>query len=200
MIPFVLLLAAILLIAVLIGLGLGGSVRNLAAVQIRMWPAFPGALALQAIPIPAGSGGVGRLLPVGVLLFSYVVLIVVTAANWQIRGFRLLLLGVVLNFVVIGANHGMPVSEGALREAGSAATIDEVPMVRGTKHHLASERDVLLPLADTIPVRAPFGVVVSPGDLAMYVGAAVFLGAAMLWRSDRSRLEAHPEEARPATR
>ena len=41
------------------------------------------------------------------------------------------------------------------------------------KHHLADESDVLLPLADVIPVGSPFNIVVSAGDVVSYVGATV---------------------------
>jgi hypothetical protein len=44
---------------------------------------------------------------------------------------------------------------------------------------------VLLPLADVIPFREPFGVVVSIGDLVIDTGGAVFLAAAMLGRPER---------------
>jgi hypothetical protein len=181
-----LLLVTILMIGVLIGLGLGGHPRALADVRIKWWGLIPIALILQLVPVPRGESGLSRLIPVGVLLLAYVVLIVVALVNWRLRGFLLILLGLVLNFTVIGMNHGMPVSEDAIRETGNVALLEEDPGARGAKHHLADDEDVLLPLADVIAFREPFGVVVSAGDLAIDVGGAVFLAAAMLGRPERS--------------
>lgn len=182
-----LLLLSILLIGVLVGLGLGGDPRNLGDVSIRFWWLIPLALVLQILPIPQGDTGPTRLLPVAAVLLSYVALIVVVLGNWRLRGFLLILVGVVLNFIVIGMNHGMPVTEGALERAENPELRAGLPGERGAKHHLATERDVLLPLADVIAFGQPFGVVVSAGDVAIDVGGSVFLGSAILGRPERQR-------------
>jgi hypothetical protein len=184
-----LLLLSILLIGVLVGLGLGGDLRNLADVSIRLWWLIPVALALQVLPVPQGETGPTRLLPVAAILLSYVALIVVVLVNWRLRGFLLILVGLILNFIVIGMNHGMPVSEEALERAENPALRQGLPGDRGSKHHLADERDVLLPLADVIAFSEPFGVVVSAGDVVIDVGGATFLGTAILGRPARRRRE-----------
>jgi hypothetical protein len=181
----VLLLGVMLLIGVLLGLGFGGSFRNLADVQIRLWPALPVALLLQVVPLPDLEGRLGQVVPVGMLLLSMVILFLVAASNWRLFGFMVMALGVVLNFVVIGANHGMPVSRDAVLAAGGADRLHELPTERGLRHHLADQRDVLLFLGDVIGLRPPFGVVVSVGDLLTYGGATAFVVAAMLGRPVR---------------
>jgi hypothetical protein len=181
----VLLLGALLLMGILLGLGLGGSFRNLANVEIRFWWALPIAVLLQVIPIPDMEGQAGQVVPVGMLLLSLVILFLVAASNWRLFGLMVMALGVVLNFVVIGANHGMPVSRDAIVAAGGADRLDEIPRERGPRHHLAGERDVLLFLGDVIGLRPPFGIVVSVGDLLTYGGATAFLVAAMLGRPVR---------------
>ena len=178
MIGGVLLLGSILLIGLLLGWGLGGSLRNLAHVRVGLWFLFPVALLLQAIPIPQGGSGPARYLPFAVLEFSYLVLVVAVAANWRLRGFRLILLGLLLNVIPITVNLGMPVSGSAVAEVGG--DVNDVPRTPGSKHHLATAEDQLTFLGDVIPVREPFRTVVSVGDLVMYVGAAWFLTAAML--------------------
>jgi hypothetical protein len=183
-----LLLLSILLIGVLVGLGLGGDLRNLADVSIRLWWLIPVALVLQVLPVPQGETGPTRLLPVAAVLLSYVTLILVVLVNWRLRGFLLILAGLILNFIVIGMNHGMPVAEEALERAGNPA-LREGPGDRGAKHHLADERDVLLPLADVIAFSEPFGVVVSAGDVVIDIGGATFLGTAILGRPARRRRE-----------
>ena len=192
-----LLLIAILLIGVLLGYGLGGSLRAVAEARVGWWWLVPAALLLQALPVPRGQTGVGSLLPVAALLTSYVLLILVVLMNWRLRGFMLVLVGLILNFTVIGMNHGMPVSAEAVSRAGKPELIENLPRERGAKHHLADERDVLLPLADVVAFRPPFGVVTSVGDLAIYAGGAMFLAAAMLGRSERGsrRARSHPQPA-----
>lgn len=180
-----LLLAAILGIGLLLGWGFGGRLRNVAAVRIRLWPMALGALVLQVIPIPRLEGSIGVLVPLGVLLVSFAMLLFVAAVNWRLRGFLLILLGLLLNTVVIAANQGMPVSEHAARQSGQAAGIEKLTTGDDPKHHLADENDVLLPLADVIPVGPPFNMVVSVGDVAEYLGAAAFVTAAMLGLADR---------------
>ena len=197
-----LLLAAVLGIGLMMGWGLGGSLRNLATVEIRLWPALPGALVLQAIPVPTFQGGIGRNLPFAVLVGSYLLLVAVLVVNWRLRGFVIVLLGVLLNLAPILANQGMPVLGEAVERAGGS--VELVPRARGQKHHLATEQDRLVPLADVIAVREPFETVVSVGDVLMYAGAGVFLAAAMLGRSrsepPRAPAPGFGRSPRPSTR
>jgi hypothetical protein len=176
----VLLLAAILGIGLLLGWGFGGRLRNLGTVRIHLWPlAFVG-LILQVVPFHRLEGRLGETLPLGALLLSYAVLLFFVAVNWRLRGFVLIGIGLLLNAVVISANQGMPVSEYAVRQSGQAAAIANLASSEDPKHHLAGQGDVLLPLADVIPVGSPFNIVVSLGDVISYVGAASFLTATML--------------------
>jgi uncharacterized protein DUF5317 len=191
----VLLLACILLVALLMGWGLGGALRNLAHLQVGLWWIYPVALALQIIPVPHSESGTGRYLPFAVLLFSYLALIGVTAVNWRLRGFAAILLGLVLNLVPIAVNRGMPVSGRAVQEAGGS--IRDVPRGEGQKHHLETPEDQVTFLADVLPVRAPFRQVVSVGDLVMYLGAGYFFAAAMLATPERRPRRVAERRRRP---
>jgi Family of unknown function (DUF5317) len=196
MIGGVLLLGSILLIGLLLGWGFGGSLRNLAHVRVGLWFLFPVALLLQVIPVPQGQSGAAKYLPFAVLELSYLVLVVAVAANWRLRGFRLILMGLLLNIVPITVNQGMPVSGSAVADAGGK--VEDVPRERGAKHHLATAEDQLTFLGDVIAIREPFRTVVSVGDLVMYAGAAWFLAAAMLGVPSRaprvrSRLGRRPQ-------
>jgi len=184
----------------LLGWGFGGRLRNVATARIRLWPMALGALVLQVLPIPPLDGSIGELVPIAVLLLSFAMLLFVAAVNWRLRGFLLILLGLLLNAVVIAANQGMPVSEHAVRQSGQAAGIGKLISGDDPKHHLASENDVLLPLADVIPVGSPFNLVLSVGDVAAYVGAAAFLTAAMLGLAERrARSPDRPPSERATT-
>lgn len=177
-----LVLGTFLAIGLLLGWGLGGGVRNLAGVQIRLWWAIPLALGIQALP---AMPWVEPPLPVILVLASLAVLMVVVAVNRRLFGFLVVLTGLALNFAVIAANQGMPVSREAALLAGGADRLEEIPVERGSRHHLAGPDAMLMPLADVIPIRPPFRVVVSMGDLLTYGGVAAFVTAAMLGRPDR---------------
>jgi hypothetical protein len=195
----VLLLPFVLVVSVLIAYALGGRLRNLASVpgipyrdggvwvlsgwkdpRLRFWLLAPVALTMQAVPLPALEGSIGRTLPVALLLLSYALLIWLSAVNWKMPGFALILIGVALNFVVIAANQGMPVSQSALRTTGQIEAIEELEEREDSKHHLATDEDSLRALGDVLGIGPPFNVVISVGDIVAYAGAAIFLVEAML--------------------
>jgi hypothetical protein len=189
----VLLLASIVAIGLLLGWGFGGGIRNLAQIEVRMWWLVPLALGVQLVPIPRAESGALSYLPFVLLLLSFVLIGAVVVMNWQLRGFPAILIGVVLNLIPIVVNQGMPVSGAAVIESGGS--LADVPRELGAKHHLETSRDQVTFLADVIPVRTPFRVVVSVGDLVMWAGAGWFVTAAMLGRPRRE-----PRPARPPAR
>ncbi len=176
----VLLLVGVLVLAVVVGLVFGGSLTNLAELSFRWWPLALIGLALQFVP--AGS----HMWAVALLILSYVVLTAFVAVNLRLPGMWLIALGFVLNIVVIGANAGMPVADGALRTAygrGYAEQRRELASgAGGAKHHLQRPSDRLIALADVIPVGAPVRIVTSAGDLLSLAGAGWLVAAATLGR------------------
>jgi hypothetical protein len=155
-------------IALLIGLVTGGRPSHLADVRFR-WPVLGLiGIALQLIP---ANGTLGTAL----LLSSFAFLGVVTAANLRLPGFPLIMAGLTLNLLVIAVNGGMPVTADALLRSGQRATMTELMQHGGPKHHLASDADELLPLADAIPVGPPIRQAVSVGDLLAYAGVGWFV-------------------------
>lgn len=189
-----LLLASILAIGLLLGWGLGGGIRNLAKLDVKLWWLIPVALALQLAPVPEAETGPGRYLPFVVLLVSFMLIGGVVILNWRLRGFPAIFIGVLLNLVPIVANQGMPVSGAAVVEAGGS--LADVPRGTGAKHHLEQPDDVLTFLADVIAVRTPFRAVVSVGDLVMWLGAGWFLTFAMLGFPERDSRPARPPRGR----
>lgn len=181
-----LLIGAILAIGLMFGIGLGGSVRYFDGIRIRAWWLAPIAVILQAVRLPEVEGELGQFLPVAGLVASFFLLAIVAGANVRLRGFGLVLLGLILNLTVISLNQGMPVSAHALREIGHAEDIEELRTAeRGDRHHLATGEDLLKPLGDVVPFRDPFDTVTSPGDLLLYGGVGVFIAAALLGRARR---------------
>ena len=179
---------ALVLIILLAGLGAGfaarGSLRNFERLQIHWWGVAIVGLGLQAIPVPVRFGaGVGRRAAGGFLRAAGGVRV----GEPALAGARLLILiGLALNLMVITANRGMPVSEQAIRVAGTTGE-SSLTGIEGTKHHLMTSDDVLTPLADVIPIPPPFGVIISVGDVFLYVGVASFVVLVMLGRFDENR-------------
>ena len=70
------LIAGTLLLGIVVGFAMGGSLRRLGDVHFRWWGlAFLG-LALQVAPVPSRPGNGDHLVAVGLLVASYVVLLV----------------------------------------------------------------------------------------------------------------------------
>jgi hypothetical protein len=164
-----------IVIAVVIGYAARGNLRNFSGARIR-WPllALVG-LAFQLWPVSASSSTLGFTL----LMVSFVLLFAFGLMNVRNPGFPLIVLGLSMNAVVIGVNHGMPVQREALVRSGQGATLTILEEHGGAKHHLAGPGDELMFLGDVIPVPKPFGQVVSPGDVATYAGVMWFVIASM---------------------
>lgn len=160
--------------AVAVGLLAGGSIRSFPTIPLRWWPLAVIGLALQFAPLPDRYA-------FPALVASLASLLVFAFINLRSPGFILILTGLMLNAVVILSNHGMPVTRTAL--AGSdqtvAVAVAELRAKGGTKHHLADDGSVLLPLADAIGIPAPVGAIMSVGDICLYLGAGWFVAAAL---------------------
>ncbi|HEU4356797.1 MAG TPA: DUF5317 domain-containing protein [Actinomycetota bacterium] len=165
--------------AIAIGLIAGGRFANLAEHRFRLgWLGVIGVV-LQFVPVHGDAGNL-------VLTASFLCLFVVCGANWRLPGFVLILAGLLLNFVVITVNEGMPVSREAVVASGQAATLSELRELDSPKHHLERPDDRLTALGDVIPVGPPIRQVVSVGDIAVLLGVAWFLIAALRRGPDRS--------------
>jgi hypothetical protein len=199
----VLLIAGAIVLGILLGLVLGGSVRALGRLRFLWWPLAFFGLALQLIPVPSMEGRGDDVLATGLLVLSYVVLLLFVAANFRLPGFPLIAVGFALNILVISVNGGMPVSAGALRQAygpAYAETLEDLEARGGAKHHLQRPDDVLIPLADVIPIGAPVRQVLSAGDLVFMAGIVWLLAAASrrpLHRTKRARREWPAAEGGP---
>lgn len=168
----------VLLIAVGIGLLTGGRLSALSGLHIRWAPLALVGFAMQ-IASPAGRWSIP------VLMLSFVLLTVFGVANLRVPGFALILAGILMNFLVIGINGGMPVEGYALTRSGQGDTLTMLIEEGGAKHHLAGPGDELLFLADAIPIAPPIRQAVSAGDIVAYTGVAYVLIAGM--HRDRRR-------------
>ena len=99
----------------------------------------------------------------GLLVGSYVFLLVFIGRNVVLRGMSIVFIGIACNALVITLNHGMPVKLPPewKHESWAEATL---------KHHPRDNDDKLLVLSDIIIVRHPVDNVLSFGDLILAIG------------------------------
>ena len=154
----------VLVIAIAVGLARGGKLSNLTEIGVRAWWLLIVGFGLQlgATFLPRSM----QSLAVGLILASYVPLLVFVLLNRQMAGLWVAGLGVLMNFTVIAANGGMPVMLEAIKLAGGATDI------AGARHIVLTENTRLAFLADVIPL--PHGVI-SMGDVFLAIGVGVFL-------------------------
>ncbi len=157
----------------------GGRLSNLAAVRVRhLWllaiaAAVHLGTALTAHSVLGPEARYPALLAAYGLVALWLVLNLRLARSQTRVGLGTIALGWLLNLVVIAANHGMPVSEHAMRRAGLHVGGD---LTRGNLYkHLSMTSDTRLHLlGDAIPV-VPLGIVVSAGDVVLALGLALFV-------------------------
>lgn len=167
-------LAALALAAgVVTGLALGGRLRHLGGLQLRLpWLLVAGAL-FELI----GTRWVSDQVGLALLVIGYVLLVAFALANLRLTGMVLVAVGLLCNLVVIAVDGGMPVR-------GVPAGISDSP-----RHHGMRASDQLTPLADDLRV-APVGETVSAGDVVLSVGVATTVAGALV--RGRRRRPTHP--------
>lgn len=168
-------LAYSVLLGIVMGLLLGGNLRDIASVKLRRLELFYAAFAMQIVAFPFAflpwqtSDAVG----VAIWLASYGVLAVATASNFRTRGVAVIGLGMASNFVAVFVNGGhMPSLPHAVEQAGGYAI----------EYNSALIDQPLYPwLVDRWPVPdwLPLGNVFSIGDVLIGLGALVLTIAAM---------------------
>ena len=168
-------LAIVIFLALAIAVLRGGRLVNLGDIELTAWWLLFLALGLQIgtrfLPDRDWSEWAG----VTMVLFSFLLLMALVLLNRSKQGMWIAGLGVLMNFVVIAANGGMPVLAGAAEVASGFAVSD--PDLSGTfKHVILDENSHLTFFADVIPLRlVGVGEVISLGDIFLALGLGVFL-------------------------
>lgn len=166
-------LAMVLFLSMTIAILRGGRMVNLGDIHLNHWWLLPLGFVLQIgaqfVPRSAPTWGVA------LILLSYVPLLLLVIINRDRTGLWLAGLGVLMNFVVIALNGGMPVlAEAAEVASGFASGAPEI--AEGSKHVVLNETSRLVFLADVIPIRiANYGQVLSLGDVFLAVGLGRFV-------------------------
>jgi uncharacterized protein DUF5317 len=169
-------LAFPVLVAVGLGLVLGGSLTRLADLPLRAPWLFLSAVALQVVAFPVGflpwrtHEAAASVLWVA----SYGLLLAAAILNRRLAGVPIVALGMLLNLAAILANRGtMPVRIEAMHDAGRVAV---------TQANSTALADPALPwLVDrwAAPDWIPLANVFSIGDVLIAVGAVVIVLAGM---------------------
>lgn len=168
-------LAIVIFLALAIAVLRGGRLVNLGDIELRAWWLLFIALGLQIgtrfLPDEDWSEWTG----VAMVLTSFVLLMALVLMNRSKQGMWIAGLGVLMNFVVISANGGMPVLAGAA-EVASGFTVANPDLSGSFKHVLLDENSRLTFFADVIPLRlVGIGEVISLGDIFLALGLGVFL-------------------------
>jgi len=168
-------LGIVIFISLAIAVLRGGRLVNLGDIELRAWWLLFVALSLQfgtsLLPDDESLAWLG----VTMVLVSFALIMVMVVLNRSKPGMGITALGVLMNFVVIAANGGMPVLAGAA-EVASGFTFS-TPDLSGTfKHVPLDETSRLTFFADVIPLRlVGIGEVISLGDIFLALGLGVFL-------------------------
>jgi len=168
-------LAIVIFISLAIAVLRGGRLVNLGDIELRAWWLLFVALGLQfgtgLLPDDETLAWLGLTM----VLVSFALIMVMVVLNRSKPGMGITALGVLMNFVVIAANGGMPVLAGAA-EVASGFTVS-TPDLSGTfKHVPLDETSRLTFFADVIPLRLlGIGEVISLGDIFLALGLGVFL-------------------------
>jgi len=195
----------IIIISIIIGLLRNGKLSSLSQISLKRIELIVLAFLIQAGLIFLGSRKIGFVLNYSsyVLDFSYVVLLLAVWYNKELKGMKIIALGIAFNFMVIVANGGrMPILLGSLYKAG----LNDIALILKEGSHvtntLITEKTLFRFLADVIPLSPPFPdpSVVSVGDFLLFYGMFSFIQNAMVKKElnpeDRSQ-NSEDEEMNP---
>jgi len=193
---------AVLCVALISSLLTGGRLRYIENFHLKALLLGVGAFAVQLLIFTSrGESLLGVLLP-WVYVLSLLMLVAFLLANYRVFGVPILLVGLMLNVLVIGANHGrMPADPQALIATGQSSHAEQ--LVRdGTAANvvLMSDQTHLNFLGDYIvlPFLGDMGSAYSVGDLVALVGEAALVYGMV--RPSGTRHESSTENKPPGTR
>jgi hypothetical protein len=169
----------VLACALCLSLATGGRLRYIENFHLRALPLGVGAFVVQLLIFTSrGESLLGALLP-GVYVLTLLMLLAFLLLNRRVFGIPILLVGLMLNVLVIGANDGrMPADPQALVATGQGTHAEE--LVRdGTAANvvLMSDQTHLNFLGDYIvlPFLGDMGSAYSAGDLVALAGEAALV-------------------------
>lgn len=175
----------IIIISIIIGLFRNGKLSSLSEISLKKIELIVLACLIQGGIIFLGSRNIKFVLDYSsyMIIFSYIMLLLAVWYNKDLKGIKIITLGIIFNFIVIVVNDGhMPVLLSSLYKAG----LDDFALIlkEGTyvTHTLVTEKTLFRFLADVIPLSPPFPdpSVVSAGDFLMFYGVFSLIQNAMV--------------------
>lgn len=157
----------------------GGKIKNILNLEIKYWWLFTlaGLIEFSASFIRAKEiEPIWRLVDQHILwiqLVTYCMLFIVLFIHLKDKGVVFILIGTVMNFVVIMANHGrMPVDIHAIEHLISVESLNYLKSGKDLTHTLANDSTSLRFLGDIIHLKKPYPLQksISFGDIFLVVG------------------------------
>ena len=192
---------AVLCVALIFSLLTGGRLRYVENFRLKALLLGVGAFVVQLLIFTSrGESLLGVLLP-WIYVLSLLMLVAFLLVNYRVFGVPILLVGLMLNLLVIGVNHGrMPADPQALVATGQSSPAEQ--LVRdGTAANvvLMSDQTYLNFLGDYIvlPFLGGMGSAYSIGDLVALVGEAALVYGMV--RADGTAHDGSTEDKLPRT-
>ncbi len=167
-----------------------GGLRRLSQLEFSFWPLVLFAALLQVL-LPFIGTNLGRTTALVVLVLSYVAVLFVLYQNRDNIYLRLAALGIALNFLVILANGGMPVSLELLGELYGEKAVSLLKQGATDFMHIPlTSRTRLWFLSDIVPLRPPYPLrnIISVGDILLSLGVFLYLERASKYKGKRSKV------------
>jgi hypothetical protein len=184
-----------IIISVILGLLRGGSFRSFSELRLKYGWIFPVLLAVQLI-VFITQNKFAWIAAISPFLFIAVYLIglLFLWLNRNQKGFMLVWIGVLLNFIVMVVNGGrMPVSLDAAAILDPAFT---TYLKEGlyAKHQILTDASIFGFLGDIIPLTRPYPreQVISIGDVIMNIGVFMFIQQLMHQHKGKKASEPKP--------
>lgn len=184
-------LVEFVVLGTIIGWLRGGRLGRVADVPIRLSWLILAAFGLQIILSHSlGLFDWPRELVLTLLLVSFLALIGVLVYNyltWKEWAMLLMALGLLLNFLVIAVNGGMPVSVELTERYQSTEALQRLKEDPDLLHVPLTDGSSLSFLADVIPIPPPYPAsgIISLGDIVLAIGVLLFVQRAMLYQGKR---------------
>lgn len=175
------------LLGILIGWLRNGKLKQLTRISLPGWPLIIGAVFIQGtvwVDFNFSSNYLGKYYPY-LYISSFIILLLFVFLQKMQAGMILLGLGILLNLLVITANHGMmPVDTTRM----PAAVAEELAAGNKSPFHIPATDETWLGfLGDRIPIPVYRNQLFSAGDLMMGMGIIVFIQQNMLKKKQKKK-------------
>ena len=178
--------------SVVVGKLRGGSFSNIKDAALEKWYFFVSAFALEFTAVYLASKGLD-IISENILIvhcLSYMLLFAGLYFNRTSMAFRIVFVGVFLNFIVIMANGGqMPVSGEAMMRIGLVDNMQAIKEGKIVTHALINSSTALKYLGDIFVLGKPYPrpKIFSIGDIIMALGVFIYIQDIMIRKTKKAK-------------